>query len=186
MNKTEFDSKLIMLEQQKRRAYLGLLFTGTLIMFLVLVIIMLAGKSERVVIVPSNFSEEIWLETNKVSPSYIRQVGDYFIKLAMTVTPDTAESQYAFILKNVYPSYYGELKTEFVKKVEQIKKKSVSTVFNAREYAVDVRDLSVVVTGDFELSSGKQRLDVQEKSYKISFIYDNGRLYIKEIVEVKK
>lgn len=184
MNKLAFDTRLMLLEQQKRRAYLGLLFTSVLILLLALAILMLAGKRERVVIVPSTFSEEIWLETNKVSPSYIRQIGDYFIKLAMTVTPDTAESQYAFILKNVYPSYYGELKTEFVKKLEQVKRKSVSTVFNAREYAVDVHDLSVVVTGDFELSSGKQRLDVEEKSYKISFIYDNGRLYIKEIVEV--
>lgn len=174
----------MLLEQQKRRAYLGLLLTTTLIVLLILAILLLAGKRERIVIVPSTFSEEIWLETNKVSASYIRQLGDYFVKLAMTVTPDTAESQYAFILRNVYPSFHGELKTEFVKKVEQIKKKSVSTVFNAREYAVDVRDLSVVVTGDFELSSGKQRLDVEEKSYKISFIYDNGRLYVKEIVEV--
>lgn len=184
MNKAGFDSKLKVLEQQKRRAYLGLILTTSLIVLLTLIILMLAGKRERVVILPGGFSEEIWLDTNKVSPSYIRQVGDYFVKLAMTVTPDTAESQYAFILKNVYPTYYGDLKTEFIKKIEQIKKKSVSTVFNAREYAVDVHDLSVVVTGDFELSSGKQRLDVEEKSYKISFVYDNGRLYVKEIVEV--
>jgi len=111
-------------------------------------------------------------------------MGDYFLKLAMTATPDTAESQYATILRNVYPPYYGALKTEFIKKVDLIKKRSVATVFNAREYAVDLKDLSVIITGDFELSSGKQRLDVEEKSYKVSFIYDNARLYVKEITEV--
>jgi conjugal transfer pilus assembly protein TraE len=184
MNKAGFDSRLIILETQKRRAYLCLTLAISLIFILVIAIVLLAGKRERVVIVPTTFSEEIWLETNKVSPSYIRQIGDYFVKLAMTVTPDTAESQYAFILKNVYPSYYGGLKTEFIEKIERIKRKSLSTVFNAREYSVDVHDLSVTITGDFELSSGKQRLDVEEKSYKISFIYDNGRLYVKEIVEV--
>jgi type IV conjugative transfer system protein TraE len=184
MNKASFDSKIMLLEQQKRRANLAVLILSGLVLLLTLTLLLMAGKRERVVIIPGALSEEVWLETTSVSPSYIRQVGDYFLKLAMTVTPDTAESQYAFILKNAYPSYYGSLKTEFIKKVEQIKRKSVSTVFNPREYQVDARDLSVIITGDFELSSGRQRLDVEEKSFKVSFVYDNGRLYLKEIVEV--
>lgn len=186
MNKGDFDSKLLMLEKQKMRANLALLVLSGLIFLLLLIVLIMAGKRERVVIIPGALSEEIWLDKNVVSPSYIRQVGDYFLKLAMTVTPDTAESQYAFILKNVYPSYYGSLKTDFVKSLERIKRKSVSTVFNARDYAVDAKDLSVIITGDFELSSGKQRLELEERSYKVSFVYDNGRLYLKEIVEVSE
>jgi type IV conjugative transfer system protein TraE len=112
-------------------------------------------------------------------------MGDYFIKLALTTTPETAENQFSVILKNAYPAHYAELKTVFVNKLDQIKKKSVSTVFHAREYEVDVHDLSVTVTGDFELGSGRQKLDIEEKRYKISFVYENGRLWVNEIVEVK-
>lgn len=185
MNKIGFDSRIILLEQQKRRALLSLVAMAAVIILLSLAIVVMASKRERVVILPTTFSEGVWLETNMVSPSYIRQVGDYFVKLAMTVTPDTAESQYAFILKNVYPPYYGDLKTVFIQKVEMIKKRAVTTVFNARSYEVDTKDLSVIVTGDFELSTGRQHLNVEEKSYKVSFVYDNGRLYVKEIVEVE-
>jgi conjugal transfer pilus assembly protein TraE len=185
MIKLEHDSRLALVEQQKKRAYLGLLVSTSVILLLSLALVLMATKRERVVIMPSIFTEDIWLETNKVSSSYIRQMGDYFIKLALTTTPDTAENQFSTILKNTYPRHYADLKTGFVHRLEQIKKKSVSTVFNAREYEVDVRDLSVIITGDFELGSGKQKLDIAEKSYKVSFVYDNGRLWVNEIVEVK-
>lgn len=184
MIKADFDSRLNLLEKQKRRLSLLVVLEAGLITLLALILLVMAGKRERIVVVPAEFTEEFWVETNKVSSSYIRQVGDYFVKLAMTATPDTAESQYAFILKNVYPPYYGKLKSDFIQKIDKIKKKSITTVFNAREYAVDVHDLSVVITGDFQLSTGRQKLDSEEKRYKIGFIYDNGRLYVKEILEV--
>lgn len=185
MIKLEHDSRLAMVELQKKRAFLALLISVCVIILLSLALAVMAGKRERIVIIPSVFTEDIWLETSKVSPSYIRQMGDYFIKLALTTTPDTAENQFSTILKNAYPAHYAELKTGFIHRLEQIKKKSVSTVFNAREYEVDVHDLSVIITGDFELGSGRQKLDIEEKKYKVSFIYDNGRLWVNEILEVQ-
>lgn len=184
MNKVARDSTLRLLDQQRRRLSLALAGAIGLIIILSLSLLLMASKRERIVVVPHSFSEEFWLETTTVSSSYIRQVGDYFVKLALTVNPDTVESQYAFILKNVYPAYYGTLKADFIEKVAQVKKKSVSTVFRAREYEVDAKNLFVIIKGDLELTTGRQHLDPQEKQYKVSFVYDDGRLYIKEIKEV--
>jgi len=180
----EHESRLKSLLEQKKRLIFAVGFLCLIVFFQTFTIMMIGKKQDRVLISPPVITESFWLDSNTVSESYLRQIGDYFIKTAMTVTPNTVESQYQYILNNVYPEYFGDVKGQLLRRGNDVKNKGISTVFISKSYDIDMQTLTVNVRGDLIVITGRNRTDPMPKHFAAQFIYEHDRLYLKEINEV--
>lgn len=181
---SEHESRIKSLVEQRRRMTIAIAFLAALVFIQTVSIFSIARKQDRILVMPPEIKESFWLDSNSVSDSYLRQVADYFIKTAMTVSPSTVESQYQYLLNNAYPAIYGDMKGQLLKRGNDVKQKGISTVFTSKSFQVDTENLRVIVSGELMVITGRNRAEPLRKQFSVHFKYENGRLYLKEINEV--
>jgi len=181
---SEHESRLKSLVEQRKRLMVAVCFLSVIVMFQTITIMGISKKQDRVLVTPPVIKESFWLDAGSVSESYLRQIGDYFIKTAMTVSPSTVEPQFQYLLDNVYPRYYGDVKGQLLLRGNDIKGKGISTVFVSKSFEINEEELRVNISGNLIVLTGRSRTEPIKKEFSVQFVYENGRLYLKEISEV--
>ena len=149
---------------------------------LALVAMRLAGH-ERVVLVPPAIHKTFWVETDRVSPEYLEQMGYFLLQLTLNVTPQSVDHQAKVLLQYAAPSASGEMRTALAAAAERLKRDSAATVFSPQSLAVDERGLRVGVRGQLTTFISERRVSEVAKGYVIEFQYTAGRIYLKAFRE---
>lgn len=163
----------------QRNAFFAL--SCLLALSVIILTIMLSIKKERVVIIPTSIDKEIWVESNKVSPTYLEQYAYFIGNLLLNKTPASANQQIATLLRHTDPSYYGEFKRKLVSEEESLTAQGASYVFFP--VSVEVRSdlLRATLVGDrLSYISGKQ-ISKSRETYTLSFRFDGSRLLLTEV-----
>ncbi|HUX80186.1 MAG TPA: type IV conjugative transfer system protein TraE [Alphaproteobacteria bacterium] len=135
--------------------------------------------SERIVVVPPDLKQEIWLEKNRVSASYLEEMALVFADLILESSPASAAYKRDIILRNTVSEGYGPLKTQLLRDEDQLKKDHVTTSFQPNAIKVDAHKLTVELTGDLLRFVGEKRISQSRDRYQFQFEYRVGRLLIK-------
>ena len=153
-----------------------------LITSLIQTIIIFRGE-RLVVLVPSTLSGEVSLSNKKVSSAYLENFTRGLINTLLDVTPDNANSSAEQILKITHPQFYGELKQSLNKRTQEVVSKKITTSFYAKTMVVNSAKNQVFVTGKLSTYLGTKMVLEEEKTYLVSYEYNNFRLLIVDFHE---
>jgi conjugal transfer pilus assembly protein TraE len=141
-----------------------------------------AGR-ERVVVVPPAIHKTFWVETERVSPEYLEQMGYFLAQLTLNVTPQSVEHQSRLLLQYAAPASWGDLRTAMAANAERIKRDGASTVFSPQDLQVDERTQRVGLRGLLTTFISDRRVSEVSKGYAIELQYAGGRIFLKTFRE---
>jgi conjugal transfer pilus assembly protein TraE len=136
-------------------------------------------KSERVVVVPPHISREFWVEKNRVSPSYLEEMGLFFASFLLEMSPESAAYKREIILRSTVTEGYGALKAKLLEDERRLKKERVVTAFSPQSVKVSPSKMAVEVTGDLMGFVGEKRISQSRDTYSLTFVYRHNRLLLK-------
>ncbi|HQS85121.1 MAG TPA: type IV conjugative transfer system protein TraE [Alphaproteobacteria bacterium] len=136
-------------------------------------------KSERIVVVPPQTTQEFWVEKNWVSRSYLEEMTLFFAVFILEMSPESASYKRDIILRNTVPESYGALKTKLLEDERRLKKEHVATSFLPNAIKVLADKMMVEITGDLSRFVGEKRISQSRDTYAFTFLYRQGRLLIK-------
>jgi conjugal transfer pilus assembly protein TraE len=145
-----------------------------------LLVVLVFFRNERVVIAPPHVSQEYWVESSRVSASYLEEMALFYAFLLLDTSPANASFKRDMILKESVPHAYGSLKAKLLEDENRIKKDNVTTSFQASEVRVDPNTMSVELTGDLVRYVGEKRISQSRDTYQLQMSYHHGRLMIEE------
>ena len=159
--KTDFLNQNIAKVLSQRNAIA--VISGIQTLSLGVLIIALACKSERTILMPPEIKREMWFQGGKVSGSYLESMAEYISKLLLDITPTSFVHNHEQILKYATPEAYGALKKQLMNDGEQYLRLQLSTHFYPNQLTVNQKTLEVEVKGTLtSYIAGNKVQDSQE------------------------
>jgi len=179
-NQATKDLKVLMATVwQQRVAIIGLV----LCLGLSLVIIFNMVGRERIVLTPPAIEKSFWVAKDKVSSSYLEQMGGFMAYLTLDVSPSSIEWKKAMLLQYVAPDVYGALQTRQDLEADRLKRLNATTQFSVAQLVPDEETLSVHLKGRLATFINGTRTSDIEKEYVVGFDYTGNRIQLKRFEE---
>lgn len=134
-----------------------------------ILIIALALKSERTILMPIENRKPMHFQGNQVSKEYLEELGLYFSKLLLDITPSSFPHNHEQILKYVAPEAYGELKKQLMRDGEQYTKLQLSTHFYPTQITIHPKILEVEVKGLLTSYIAGNKVKESQENIKLKF-----------------
>jgi conjugal transfer pilus assembly protein TraE len=187
--KIEFqESALMQIHKRKILAISISYFLGVLVMLQAISMILLikyAHNKHESHFIPPHITQNFSLSKVAVSDTYLRDMSHFLIQLRFNITPNTANTQFNAFLNYIAPVLYGDIRSQLVKEMEQIKHEHLSIAFYPLSFDIDVKKFTVKVLGDMKRFVGSELMSETRETYLMEYTYENGLLKIKNIEKVK-
>jgi conjugal transfer pilus assembly protein TraE len=164
---------------QQRLAILGLV--GCLALALLSVLGMVGH--ERIVLTPPVIDKSFWVAKDRVSASYLEQMGSFIAYLTLDVSPSSIEWKKAMLLQYVAPDTYGTLQTRQDLEGDRLKRLNATTQFSVAQLVPDEDALTVRLRGRLATFINGTRTSDVEKEYVVAFDYRGNRIQLKRFEE---
>lgn len=138
-------------------------------------------KKERIVIVPPEVNKEFWIESNRVSPEYLEQMGVFFATLGGNLSPSNATYNVKFLSHYIPPDVYGDLKSELASQAHYITKNNITQAFFPSAVKVIDGENRVLIEGNVIRNIGTTRVSNEKMVFNIKFRVNNFKLLIEEL-----
>lgn len=163
--------------------------TRIIFLLLVLAIIALAtifyhvGR-ERTIIIPAGIEKSFWVSGDKVSPTYLEQMGEHMAYLALDVSPANIDYKKSRFLAYVTPDAHGELNTRIELEAARLKRDNATSMFSIQQLTPDEDRMAVVMKGRLTTFINDRRVSEVDKAYLAEFEYRGGRISVKTFREM--
>ncbi len=171
---------------ENRNAFMGIAFISVIANLVLVLGIIFAFVHERVILTPPEINRPMWVGYNDTSSEYLAEMSDYLLHLRFDATPNTADYSRNKFLDYVSPSLYDDVKQQMLDEKEHMEKEHVTFMFYPVDSKIDQKNLVVDVTGDLSSVVGNVAQTPQRITYRITYDYHNGRLFVKSLDEVTK
>lgn len=165
---------------QQRLAILGLV----LCLGLALVIMFNMVGRERIVLTPPAIERSFWVAKDKVSASYLEQMGSFIAYLTLDVSPSSVEWKKTMLLQYVAPDVYGALQTRQDLEADRLKRLNATTQFSVAQLMPNEDTLTVQLKGRLATFINGTRTSDVEKEYVVAFDYTGNRIQLKRFEEL--
>ena len=142
-------------------------------------------RKERIIVLPAEVNRSFWIASDSVSDSYLEQMAQFVVPLLLNVSPNTVALQTEHFLAQVAPRYFAALKTQLVAQQGEIERLGMSSYFEMRRLNIQARTLTAQIEGELQTTLGNSPMPVQQKVYRLQFVREQGRLWIRSFEEVK-
>jgi type IV conjugative transfer system protein TraE len=123
------------------------------------------SNDTKIVLVPfGSTSEKVSINDSQASQEYLKQMTKKLVQLGFSYSPVTAQENFDELLQFVDPEHYGVLHKVIVRKIEEIRKSNISSVFFPGEYIYDVKNQRVAVKGVLKTYSGQNLVEDEKKT----------------------
>lgn len=183
--KTLFKNSRLQHLIKHRNAFLGFSVMSMSLNVMLSIGLILSMGHERIVLLPPTLHQSFWVGHNDVSPQYLVEMSDFFVSMRFNVSPNSIHSQQQTLLHYIDPSAYEAMKIKMLDEAEHITKEHVTTAFYPMDIKVNAKALQAYVIGDLMTTVGNTVLPIQRVKYRMSYQYNNGRLWVKSFEEVK-
>jgi conjugal transfer pilus assembly protein TraE len=164
---------------QQRLAILGLV----LCLALALVIMFSLVGRERIVLTPPTIDKSFWVAKDKVSASYLEQMGSFMAYLTLDVSPSSIEWKKGMLLQYVAPDVYGALQTRQDLEADRLKRLNATTQFSVAQLIPNEDSMSVHLKGRLATFINGTRTSDIEREYVVAFDYAGNRIQLKRFEE---
>jgi conjugal transfer pilus assembly protein TraE len=178
-------SELVESTKEKKRYFL--LIAGLVLILLIETLFLVFNqKQERTIVVPMQLSQSFWVDEQSVSASYITEMARFIAGSVLTVTPESIKAQETALLRFTHPSHRGQLQQHWQQWLTRIEAEKVSHVFIPHAIEVQPKSLTALVTGELLTFIGEDKLAQIETTYQLTFVYENGRLWLSQMDSIEK
>lgn len=144
-------------------------------------------KDEKIVIIPANLKQTVWLSSDEVSKEYLEEWAVFIASLILDVSSDSAEFKRQVLLRHISSNYKNQLSKELIQNQQKMLQEQFSTSFRPIEAEVSPRELTVVIKGDLITFVGSKNIKQERTNYLMKFDYSLGNLILKSFKsEVKE
>lgn len=144
-------------------------------------IVALACKSERTILMPPEIKKDMWFQGGNVSASYLESLGEYISKLLLDITPASFTHNHEQILKYATPEAYGTLKKQLMSDGEQYTKLQLSAHFYPTQLNVNPKTLEVEVKGTLTSYVAGNKAQESQETLLIKFINRGAGLLLESV-----
>jgi conjugal transfer pilus assembly protein TraE len=148
-------------------------------------IIFLSIKKERIVIVPANITKDFWIDSNTISPTYLDQMGQYFASILLTKSSSTSLESIEKILPHIHPSNVTKIRQALIMEYKQMQKGNISYVFYPEQSFLNMKDLTVSIEGEFVEIVSNKIVSKKKTKFALSFIFSGGKLMLTNLVKIE-
>ncbi|MFT6220593.1 MAG: type IV conjugative transfer system protein TraE [Rickettsiales bacterium] len=179
------ESKVAIFELNKitKQRNIIIIVCSLMLLTSLLQMVVIFRQNKVVVLVPSFLSSEASLSSKQVSVAYLENITRDVINTMLDVTPDNINYSSTQILKITHPVFYGKLKQQLNQRSEDIVSRRITTNFYAKSMVVNTANNQVFVSGKLLTFLGTKMVLEEEKTYSISYEYNNFKLLIVDFYE---
>jgi len=176
------------LKDLRRRNHGLALAAGGLIMALLfcLAIILDVIGTERTIVVPPSIDKTFWVTKDRVSKSYLEQMGSFIAWLILDVSPASVDWKKDILLNYVAPDQYGAMKSRQEIEAERLKRINASTFFLPQQLVASEAKQTVVIRGRLRTQVNGQDTATETKAYLAEFRYAGGRMHLHAFKEISQ
>jgi len=128
-------------------------------------------SNDKIVLVPPNLSQEVWVMGGQTSKSYIEEWALYLSSTLLNITPETASFHHESVLKYVHPKSSGLLRKQFLEDAKNLKDNKISTSFTQKSIHIEQKSSTgkAIITGDLLTFVGSKLIEVKPKKFDLTF-----------------
>lgn len=150
-----------------------------------LLILAVIGKEERTIITPPALSKAFWVSGGNASPEYLEQMALWFASLALNISPANVDYSNEVFMRYVVPDSHGRMKSVMAAQSGRIKRNNASQTFYLSRYKIDPDKMQVALSGKLKKWVGETAVPAEEKTFRIRFRMESGRILVSEFKEAK-
>ncbi|MFP3034164.1 MAG: TraE/TraK family type IV conjugative transfer system protein, partial [Candidatus Tisiphia sp.] len=143
-------------------------------------------QEERIIMVPP-LTSEVMISNRKVSSSYLEQMTMVFLNSLLDLSNMDVLHKRDMILKytsNSHPSFAKRINEYFADSAEKYKNFDLVTYFTVKNMEIDETKGEVIAHGILTSRYGKHGFESTLTSYRLSFEFSGGYLWLKEFNQV--
>ncbi|WP_057516170.1 type IV conjugative transfer system protein TraE, partial [Salmonella enterica] len=122
---------------------------------------------QRTVVTPMTYNAPFVVSETKADTEYFRMMTLSFLALRLNVSPETVDSNHAFLMSFVEPEAREEFKKVLQEEAAQIKANDVNSTFYTTEINVYPVDGRIDVRGVLKMWIGNSRPSTEIKTYRL-------------------
>lgn len=153
--------------------------------FLTLLIFLFKGDTHRETLVPPSINQSFWVEDERVSDTYLVQMGIFMSNLYFNVTPDNVDFNHEQLLKYISSKTFGKMDSQLKIYSERIKNERASTNFSVTDVIPDEKNQRVAFIGVMDTFLGRTHTSKISKIYVFSFGQSGGKTLLIDVRESK-
>lgn len=139
---------------------------------------------QRTVVTPMTYNAPFAVSETKADTEFFRMMTLSFLALRLNVSPETVDSNHAFLMSFVEPEVREEFKKVLQEEAAQIKASDVNSTFYTTEIKVYPVDGRVDVRGVLKMWIGNSKPTTELKNYRLRLKYAGGFTRIGRFYEV--
>jgi len=139
---------------------------------------------DRVIVTPPSIDKTFWVSKDRVSSSYLEQMGSFIAYLTLDVSPQSIDWKKTMLLQYVSPDVYGVLQTRQDIEADRLRRLNATTQFSVAQLLPNEDAMNVTLKGRLATFINGARTSDIDKEYVAEFEFKGSRVQIKNFKEI--
>jgi len=175
------DLKLMRSTVRLQGAALALM--GTCLLSSLVLMFNMVGR-DRIVVTPPSIDKTFWVSKDRVSSSYLEQMGSFIAYLTLDVSPQSIDWKKTMLLQYVSPDVYGVLQTRQDLEADRLRRLNATTQFSVAQLLPNEEAMNVTLKGRLATFINGARTSDIDKEYVAEFEFKGNRVQIRNFKEI--
>ena len=138
---------------------------------------------DRVIVTPPSIDKTFWVSKDRVSSSYLEQMGSFIAYLTLDVSPQSIDWKKTMLLQYVSPDVYGVLQTRQDLEADRLRRLNATTQFSVAQLLPNEEAMNVTLKGRLATFINGTRTSDIDKEYVAEFEFKGNRVQIRNFRE---
>ena len=139
---------------------------------------------DRVIVTPPSIDKTFWVSKDRVSSSYLEQMGSFIAYLTLDVSPQSIDWKKTMLLQYVSPDVYGVLQTRQDLEADRLRRLNATTQFSVAQLVPNEEAMNVTLKGRLATFINGTRTSDIDKEYVAEFEFKGNRVQIRNFKEI--
>ena len=139
---------------------------------------------DRVIVTPPSIDKTFWVSKDRVSSSYLEQMGSFIAYLTLDVSPQSIDWKKTMLLQYVSPDVYGVLQTRQDLEADRLRRLNATTQFSVAQLVPNEEAMNVTLKGRLATFINGARTSDIDKEYVAEFEFKGNRVQIRNFKEI--
>jgi len=139
---------------------------------------------DRIVVTPPSIDKTFWVSKDRVSSSYLEQMGSFIAYLTLDVSPQSIDWKKTMLLQYVSPDVYGVLQTRQDLEADRLRRLNATTQFSIAQLMPNDEAMNVTLKGRLATFINGARTSDIDKEYVAEFEFKGNRVQIRNFKEI--
>lgn len=139
---------------------------------------------DRVIVTPPSIDKTFWVSKDRVSSSYLEQMGSFIAYLTLDVSPQSIDWKKTMLLQYVSPDIYGALQTRQDLEADRLRRLNATTQFSVAQLLPNEEAMNVTLKGRLATFINGARTSDIDKEYVAEFEFKGNRVQIRNFKEI--